>query len=189
MCGDWTSGTNRENARALRRRPTAGPALRKRRGSCNEGTINGLTVRCSLNGRRLEGCGMCAPAPTTGRTAWLLLVADGAVRGGGRDEPGRHGGAGRGRADREAVGPRRTPRPPRRRRCLCLGRRGDLAPGAGTRTPRDQPDDEHGRIVRRYRSAGRAGAAGAAKAAPGLTRTPPKTAGGGKHLLALAVSG
>jgi hypothetical protein len=30
---------------------------------------------------------------------------------------------------------------------------------------------------------------GGAKAAPGLTRTPPKTAGGGKPLLALAVSG
>jgi hypothetical protein len=116
---------------------------------------------------------MCAPAPTTGRTAWLLLVADGAVRGGGRDEPGRHGGAGRGRAGREAVGPRRGPRPVGRRGRPCLGRRRDLGAGAGARTPRDQPDDEHGRIVRRYRPAGRAGAAGAANAASGLARMPP----------------
>jgi Predicted metal-binding integral membrane protein (DUF2182) len=56
----------------------------------------------------------------------------GAVRGGGRDEPGRHGGAGRGCAGREAVGPRRTPRPVGRRGRPCLGRRRDLGAGAGT---------------------------------------------------------
>ena len=47
---------------------------------------------------------------------WLLLVTDGAVRGGGRDEPDRHGRPGCGRVGREAVGPRRAPRPGRRRR-------------------------------------------------------------------------
>ena len=51
-----------------------------------------------------RGAAGCARRhPSRGVLPWLLLVADGAVRGGGRDEPGRHGGAGRGRAGREVV--------------------------------------------------------------------------------------
>jgi hypothetical protein len=67
--------------------------------------------------------------------------------------------------------------------------RRDLGAGAGARTPRDQPDDEHGRIVRRYRPQGGPVRQGRRKPRGGSLACLPRPLEAENPPLALAVSG